>query len=132
MKRVIVPFLFGLLTGCGTYIDYMSINAPPKVMSPRPKDQVQVFKSAKPPRPFVEVGVLKVGMASGFSGADELQILDDARAEAGRRGCDGLMVTDSRKMASGTGYHGTYSSTITVNERVSGITASCVVFTDEK
>jgi hypothetical protein len=82
-----------LLSGCGTAVGYTPLNAPPRPPSPRPAAQVEVFTSATPPRPFVEVGFFEARDLTAYGSNGPGAMIEAMRASAGERGCDGLVVT---------------------------------------
>jgi hypothetical protein len=82
-----------LLCGCGTAVGYTPLNAPPRPPTPRPAMQVEVFTSARPPRPFVEVGFFEARDMSAYASNGPGAMIEAMRQSAGERGCDGLVIT---------------------------------------
>lgn len=121
-----------LAAGCGVKTEFVPMNSPPHALVPRAAEQVEMFSAARPTRPFVEVGTIEVQQRSGSAGTAST-VLGAMRAEAGRRGCDGLIVLgdNDKTVVSGTsstvgGYgHGTVSS-----ETLKGYRGSCIVYVD--
>jgi hypothetical protein len=81
------------LTGCGAVVGFTPLNAPPHASPPRAPLQVEVFTTATPPRPYVEVGVLEARDQSAYATNDSGDMITAMRAAAGERGCDGVVVT---------------------------------------
>jgi hypothetical protein len=98
----------------------MPLNAPPHPMTPKPKEAVEIFQTTQPTKPFVEVGMISVGLETGFSGATDFMMVDQLRGEGAGRGCDGIILTGSNKRADIVG-----DSAV---ERTSGVTATCIVY----
>jgi uncharacterized membrane protein len=111
---------------CGTVAAFMPLNEPPHPLEPRPALKVEMFTTSQPTRPFVEVGLISIGIASVVSGSSDLMILADARVEAGKHGCDGLVLKSENKMASG----GNIQGQVNVSERTAGFRLVCIVYTD--
>lgn len=86
-RWVAVVLLTSLLVACSTQYFYTPINPDPMPQPPRPASAVEVFTSSAPTRPHVDVQVIDV-----YATSDETTAFRELRAEAGRRGCDGLYV----------------------------------------
>ncbi len=98
-------------------------------MSPRPAQTVMVFSTSLPERPYVEVGVLQARQSSGFSLDEMPDIIAEMRAEAGRLGCDGLVVngaSDTSSTAMTASRHDLSTSSTTLE----GFWGTCIAFTD--
>ena len=80
------------LTACGTTISSTPMNGPQLPMRPRPAAEVDMYGAAKPTRRYREVEIIKGQQSSPWSFDKEFDMLDKVREEAGRRGCDGLIV----------------------------------------
>lgn len=112
------------LLACGTTTKYTPTNPSPSQMVPKAADAVHVFTTAKPDRPFVEVGILQSRQASIISVHDMPDIIQHMRAEAGSIGCDAVLI------------HGVDNKTTTqVNhlgkaiETLEGFWGACLVYT---
>jgi hypothetical protein len=111
------------LCACGAKVTYTSMNSPPRPTQPRAADAVEVFMTQQPARPYVEVGMLEAQQQSTIGGGDALDLLKAMREEAGRQGCDGIIVTGSSDKVVGTG-----SSTGVLVGTLKGYRAVCIVF----
>jgi hypothetical protein len=62
MKGGLLAFTgaFGFLIACGINAEFIPLNSPPRALTPRAPDQVEMFSAAMPSRPFVEVGTIEV------------------------------------------------------------------------
>src|SRR5262249_14935629 len=80
----------GLVTfaGCGTTIHVSPTNPSPRPMTSRTPASVEVYTAGVPDQPYVEVALLEA--VSEGVGAEH--VFQDLRAEAGRRGCEGLII----------------------------------------
>lgn len=85
-----------LVTACGTTTQFAATNTAPRALTPRPADSVTVFATGLPNQPFVEVGIIQAQQSSEFSLDDMPEVLAEMRTEAGRRGCDGLVINGTR------------------------------------
>ena len=116
-----------LLTACGTTTRFAPTNPSPRPLVARPATSVTVFATGLPDRPFVEVGILQARQSSELSVDDMPEIIAEMRAEAGRRGCDGLVIN---------GTSDTTSTTTTVvpdavtssSSTLEGFWGACIVF----
>ena len=80
------------LVACGlSPVRYSALNAPPRAMSPRPVDEVELFRERLPSRPFVEVGLLEFH-GSAENPSSESTVATWLKKEAAKRGCDGVVV----------------------------------------
>lgn len=73
-----------------------TINAPPHPLSPRAPESVELFTAGPPPRPRVDIAVIRASV-SGLSIADNDARIQEMRKRAAALGCDGLVLagTDS-------------------------------------
>ena len=78
------------LAGCGITTTTIPINTPPHSMYAHQDGSLDVFASAPPARPHVDVALIHVSRST--SGPDA-QLFAALRARALELGCDALMVT---------------------------------------
>jgi hypothetical protein len=102
-RLVSLSMLFSSLAmaGCGTRVDYTPLRGPTACMTPRSPSQVEVFLTQKPPRPYVEVGLLEARQESEMSLDGQSAIIEELRQEAAEIGCDGLIVTGDADQVTG-------------------------------
>jgi hypothetical protein len=112
---------------------------PPKPVTPKPPDRVEVYISKQPERPSVEMGLLEAKQQSQYSVDDQGAIINELRAKAGEVGCDGVIILGSADTVVGatstTTENQTSPSTSTGTSRTSvhtlkGYRASCIVYTN--
>lgn len=115
-------FVVVAVSGCGTKVQYSETNAPPRPMFPRSVTEVAVFSSGLPDRPYVEVGML-FARKREYSADEMPDILNALRKEAGKRGCDGIVVTGDNSVVVG----GQYST-----GTLEGIKAACIVWKEDQ
>ena len=117
-----------VLSGCGTTIQYTATNTSPRPLTERDPASVHVFTTGGPARPYAEVGLIQ-GQEDMPGSSDMPELLAEMRAEAARRGCDGLVITSRADEASGfvtgnkygtQGYSGTRE----------GLMGACIVYAD--
>jgi hypothetical protein len=70
-------------------VSYTPLNSPPHPTQPKPAESVAMFTSATPTQKYVEIGTIK---GEHDSIATDEGMFQKMREEAGRRGCDGLVV----------------------------------------
>jgi hypothetical protein len=120
---VVLAVATSLLAACGPTVTTTPLNPSPRPFVARDPMSVEVFTTALPQRPYVEVAALsaKGGKADEHYGA--------MRKKAGEMGCDGLVFTASPRDATSTGYNW-MSGNVTSTSSNSGSSATCVVWTD--
>ncbi len=119
-----------LLTACGTTTRFAATNPSPRPLASRPAESVTVFATGLPDRPFVEVGLIQARQSSEFSVGEMPEIIAEMRAEAGRRGCDGLVIngaSDKTSSSTTVSRHGMMSS----SETLEGFWGACIVFDND-
>jgi hypothetical protein len=79
-----------LLTACGTSISFIPSKHAPSPPA-RAAHQVEI-RTVPPARAYEQLGIIEVQQESAFSSDDSHTMLVEMRAEAGRRGCDVLLV----------------------------------------
>jgi hypothetical protein len=96
-----------LTVACGgTTATFTPTNAPPRQMSTRSRDAVEVFIASKPDRPFVEIGMIEAQQSSAFSTDDASGVLASLRGEAARRGCDAVLISGPNDAVVGSNAYG--------------------------
>lgn len=114
-----------LLTGCGLTTSYTPTNAPPRAMTPRPLESVQIFTASKPTRKFVEVGIVTSRPTGSMSLSQTGDVLTGLRMKGAEVGCDAVLVTGTRSDSYGSAVGGN----VTVNEKQE-FQAACLVYTE--
>jgi hypothetical protein len=109
------------LAACGTTITQTGINAPPHAMAARPVETVEVFTSAAPSRPHVDVAILEAKQSSEFSADRMPEIITELRKRAAAIGCDGLVINGPNNSVVGDRYN-----TATLH----GYNGTCIVYTE--
>ncbi len=128
LSRYLFPML--LVTACGTTTRFAATNPSPRPLIARPAETVTVFATGLPNRPFVEVGLIQGRQSSEFSGDEMPEIIAEMRSEAGRRGCDGLVIngaSDSSSSSTTVSHHAVTSSSKTLE----GFWGACIVFDND-
>jgi len=105
-------------------VDYIPLNDPPHAMVPRDPGQVQVFQTEKPTRPYAEVATIE--KQSGSTSPET--IMEKMREEAGKRGCDGLILTGNNDATITTGSFNRRGGSINTQE-LKGYRGMCIVYT---
>lgn len=128
--RRLAPLLFSLALGCGVNVNYVPLNKPPRPMSPRAPESVDLYTTSRPARPHVDVGMIEAQQESAYSQASPAEIVANMRASAAGAGCDGLVLMGGNDTVVGGGsvQSGTGSSwTATLK----GYRGTCIVYTRE-
>ena len=82
-----------LLAACAT-VDTTRLAESPRPMHPRPAFTVEVYETNRPERPYVEVAVISAQEGELAATGRRDAALDQALEQAGRMGCDGIIVLD--------------------------------------
>jgi len=118
--------LFIGVAGCGIGVAYVPLNPPPHMMTARPKEQVELFASKLPDRPYVEVASIEV-QQEDYNHASPAQLTDKLRELAGRRGCEGLVLSGANDATSVSG--GVSNGSGFVSSRtLKGYRGTCIVY----
>jgi hypothetical protein len=148
MNRAVLMLLaLGGVAGCGHSLTYTALNAPPRPLAPRAPSSVELYMTAPPTRPNVDVGYFEIEQRSPASGGTP-EMISKLRARAAEVGCDALVLTaatdriqsysgqsfgtvHTTSAGPGMGGVGAYQGTTygTANH-VRGHHAVCIVFTD--
>jgi len=117
---------FGLgglvLAGCATFVEATALNPPPRALTPRPPESVEIFASSPPARPYVDVASLDVHQTE-YSAGGEALMLETLRARAGEMGCDALFIT-------GTSRHEGDPDLFFLDPDSRSVHATCIVYPD--
>jgi hypothetical protein len=121
MPRNLSPYAVLLATCLGacavTSTTFTDLNASPRPMQARAPDQVEIFSSAPPERPHVDVGLITV--QEGEGNETPASMVDLVRRAAAEKGCDAVMLaplgskTDGNDLV-GVESHKVYSGTCLV------------------
>lgn len=97
-----------LATGCGLAFQRIPLAASTKPLVPRAASAVDLYVSGRPTVPTRDLALLTVEEASVYAASSEADALARLREEAGRMGCDGLVVLGPSGGV-GSGIDGKYS-----------------------
>ena len=92
----------------------------------RSPQSVQIFKTNKPTRHYVEVGIVTSRPTGGFSSAQTGDVIAGLREKAAEVGCDAVIITGTRSDV----YGAANSTTITVSEKQE-FQGMCIVYSEE-
>jgi len=123
MRRTLVFLLLLALAGCfrtEPTMSFVNSNIPHRPMIERRPDQVQLYASGPPKRSYVEVGMLQ-GQGGEYDSPS--QVLELMRKEAGRLGCEALIVIGADDSVEG--HSNKYFGSTTTYK---GFHAVCIVF----
>jgi hypothetical protein len=104
----------------------MPLNPSPRALEARDPAQVELFTTTKPDKPYIEVGMIETQQATAFNTASSQEVFAKLREEAGRRGCDALIVMGSKDAT--VGHAGQYGGSVRTLE---GYRGTCVVYRPE-
>lgn len=111
-----------MASACGTTLHYQPLNTSPRALLEVDPDAVTIFTTSKPKRRFVEVGLIEGQQTGAASFDDSTAVLNKMRREAGRRGCDGLVLLGSDDAVVGNQH---------LTTTLSGYRATCIVYTQD-
>lgn len=129
MRKLIVTTSF--LAACGTTTQWVPTNPSPRPMTPRSASSVEVWTTGVPNKPYTEVGLITARQSSGYSTHGMPDIINALRVEAGRIGCDAVMLKgkDDTVVGGGSSFRGTGSSSTTTLE---GFWGACLMYLDDE
>ncbi len=119
---LVVGAACALLAACGPTVSVTPLNPSPRPFAPRNPMAVEIFTTALPSQPYVEVAALS---AKGGKAEEHVPAM---REEAGRLGCDAIVFTSMPRDATATGYNWKTGG-VTSTSANSGSSATCVVWT---
>jgi hypothetical protein len=110
------------LAACGgPTTSIIGTNAPPRPLTQRALEEVEVFTASVPPRPFVEIAVIQARNSGVYGPAALPGLIGDMRREAALAGCDALLVYgDTNPIATAAPQR--------QNPVTSGVWGACVVY----
>ena len=124
MRNLLVVFgLSVVLVGCGTFVTETLINPPPRPLTPRGYESVQVFSSTPPKRPYVDVALMEVEQTHDLNVRGTDLMIQRLRERAGTIGCDAVVIGGMRERGSDTKVFDSGSTTLH---------ATCIVYDDRK
>jgi hypothetical protein len=88
-----------VFTGCGTWVTDTQLNPAPRPLVPRGYDSVEVFSSAAPARPHVDVALLKVDQTNAMDDHLGEVMIQRLRERAGAMGCDAVFIGATQERA---------------------------------
>ena len=120
--------LLTVVAACGTTTRVVPTNPSPRPLMPRTPDEVQVFTTAAPSEPFVEVAIIQSRQESKYSLDQMPEIVAAMRAEAARIGCDGVVIRGAadKVVSDGVWTGNTYYAGTNTLE---GFWGACIVYT---
>ncbi len=131
-KLLPATFLLSVaLAACGTTTRFVATNPAPHPLTPKPAALVHVYTTGAPDVAYVEVGILQSRQSSNASMHEMPEIIGAMRAEAGKIGCDGVIINGAAdKTESSSSMHAdkksaTYSSSQSTLE---GFWGACIVY----
>lgn len=111
--------------GCGTVVSATPLNSPPHRMRRLPPSSVEIFASAPPSRPHVDVALLQVNQTTGLNAQGVDRMMAKLREKAGAMGCDAVFV-GALTERDGSDYEAV-SSLLDPGARL--LQATCIVYT---
>ena len=117
MRTLLASFL--LVAACGTTTRFMPTNPSPRPLAARPAGTVAVFTTGHPEVPYVEIGIIQ-GRQSSAASFDEMPaIIASMREDAGKAGCDALIINGSSDKTVGDRHQ---------TDTLEGYWGACVVY----
>lgn len=119
MRNALVSILLVAATACGTTTRFIATNPSPHPLASRPAGSVAVFTTGHPDVPYVEVGIIQGRQSSTVSFDEMPGIIAAMRNDAGRAGCDALIINGASDKVVGD-RHST--------DTLEGFWGACVVY----
>jgi hypothetical protein len=92
-----------VLGGCGTFVNAAALNAPPRPLTPRPADAVEVYSSSPPAKAHVDVAIIQADQINRMSEAELPEMIAKLREKAGEMGCDAIFISGASERAGASG-----------------------------
>jgi hypothetical protein len=106
--------LLVVISSCTTTSgSYTQLNPPPRKLSARPPEQVELFSSGPPQRPHVDVGLITIEEGS-LDPATPERLVGMLREVAGEHGCDAVVVAPPSSKSYNDQSYKVYSGTCVV------------------
>lgn len=109
------------LVGCGPQVSVSALNPAPRPWGARPVGSVEIYTTALPARPYVEVAALSA------KGGQADQHVDAMREKAAELGCDALVFTGMARDTTASGYNW-QSGAVQTASATTGSAATCVMW----
>lgn len=127
ISNLIHAFTFGFAllsaTACGTTTQFTPTNPSPRAMQSKSPDQVHVYTSSMPERPFTEVGIIQSRQSSELSLDEMPEIIQEMRKEAAKIGCDGVILNGTNNKT--VGHHDRHGGSTNTLE---GYWGTCIMY----
>lgn len=78
--------------GCGISTTATFLREPPGPITPRPAESVEIYSAGRPTQPHVDLAFIESEQLSTYTAGDTPEIIADMREQAGRLGCDALVL----------------------------------------
>jgi hypothetical protein len=125
LRSTLTRFALGALAlssvACGVSIEQTPLNPSPRPLKPKSPEDVELFTSARPTRPYRDIMLLQMEEATVYASKSEAEILRRLRTMAANRGCDGIVVLGQSGNVQ-SGIDGDYARTLR------GLRATCFVY----
>jgi hypothetical protein len=106
--------LFVPLAGCAPTLSYSATNPTPHKLYQHAPAQVEVHTVQPPDRPFVDVGVFELDDPSVDRGGQRESVVARLRTEAGKIGCDSIVIEGPNFVSAGLASLNRYRATCIV------------------
>jgi len=130
MRSTLLLAILGgsLLVGCGTFVDFTPLNDPPRALSPRAPESVEVLSSGAPARPHVDVALVEAEQTHSLNEQGTGLMIRRMREQAAALGCDAIVLggtTDHQGAQPGSGWD-------LLDPGATKRQATCVVYEDSE
>ncbi len=128
-------------TGCGTTVTSTPLNPSPRPLMARSPDSVELFSSAPPSRPYVDVAYLEAEQDSDLSADRTPAFIAHLRERAATMGCDGVVLGEHTNRPSVSSSDVAFDVTNALSKHpvepppdygvpanLRGLTATCIVY----
>jgi hypothetical protein len=102
MKRFAVVAAGALAAGCAV-VSTTPLNPSPRKLVPRRPEQVEMFSSAPPARPHVDVSFIELNQDL----ASPTELITNLRTQAAQMGCDAMVISGRLSSESKNAAYGT-------------------------
>lgn len=122
LSSLVPSLLIVAAAACGTTTRFIATNPAPHPLAAKPAEAVQVYTTGVPAVPYLEVGIIQGRQSSTLSFDEMPRIISAMRRDAGKAGCDALLINGSSDKVVGD-RHST--------DTLEGFWGTCIVFVPE-
>jgi hypothetical protein len=116
-----VTFAWGQAACLKSSVETTQLNAPPRALTPRAPESIEVYSSAPPTRPHVDIALLRANLIN-YSDANTPKMVRSLLEEASKLGCDAIFISGSAER------QGAFTDLQLLDVPSHGLLATCIAY----